>query len=167
MPLPDAKDYALSRSTILTEGYKGLLAVHGAAIAAMLAFASQAALRSQALLQAVFVALAIFAFGLTLALLIPYFRYLNSKAAQARDQLSIAQAGPQPEMPQVPSHVKTASWYAYTACQYLSTVAFLVGTLTVAFVGYTEAEKINLMACSPSTERTSSSGPPSSTHVER
>lgn len=41
MPAPDAKDYALSRATLLTEGFKGLLVVNGGGAAALLAFISQ------------------------------------------------------------------------------------------------------------------------------
>jgi hypothetical protein len=137
MSVPDAKDYALSRAAILNEAYKGLLAVHGGAIAAMLAFASQAALRSQVLLQAVFVSLFIFAVGLTLGLLIPYFRFLNSKAAEQRDRDGESL-----------SRARTPSWWAYTLCQYLSVTAFLLGTLAVSLAGYTEAAGLHLAAVS-------------------
>lgn len=125
MPPPDAKDYALSRAEILTEGYKGLLAVHGGAIAAMLAFASQTSIRTQAMLQAVFIAVFIFSAGLALALLIPYFRYFNSKSAEDRG-------------PTIPRK-KTVSWFAYTSCQFLSIIAFFVGTVIVSHAGYVGA----------------------------
>ena len=156
MSLPDAKDYALSRATVLTEGYRGLLAVHGGAIAAMLAFASQAARGPQSFIQAIFVALAFFAIGLTLALLIPYFRYINSKAAEERDRpkpksprihaTTAITPTHQSSEPHVPSKERTASWYAYTGCQYLSIVAFLAGTSLVAYAGYTEAGAIHAAA---------------------
>ncbi|MBC7728610.1 MAG: hypothetical protein H7242_13540 [Microbacteriaceae bacterium] len=159
MSLPDARDFALSRASILNEGHKGLLAVHGGAIAAMLAFMSQAAARSQTLLQTVFVALAVFAIGLSLALLVPYLRFINSKAAEERDrQLSKVQkiatsstpVDDEPDEPHSPSRFKTKSWYAYTACQYLSIAAFLTGTSLVAYVGYTESalvHKTSIIAC--------------------
>jgi hypothetical protein len=148
MSLPDARDFALSRASILNEGHKGLLAVHGGAIAAMLAFVSQAAVRSHTLLQAVFIALAIFGIGLTLALLVPYFRFLNSKAAEERDrpkskapkiQIGATPSDEEPNEPQAPSRIKTNSWRAYTVCQYLSIAAFLAGCMLVASVGFAES----------------------------
>ncbi len=157
MPLPEAEDYALSQVTVLNEGYKGLLAVHGGAIAAMLAFGSQAATRSEALLQAVFIALAVFALGLTLALATPLLRFIISKAAESRDRpppeaaqipTRAAAGSGHPERARIPSRMKTAAWFAYTSCQYLSVAAFLAGIALVAYVGYTEAGAIHRMAVS-------------------
>ena len=84
MPLPDAKDYALSRATFLTEGFKGLLVVNGGA-AALLAFISQVADKSPKLAQLSFYGVAFMAVDLGLALLVPFFRYHHSHAAQKRE----------------------------------------------------------------------------------
>ena len=113
MPLPDAKEYALSRATLLTEGFKGLLVVNGGGAAALLAFISQVADKSPKLAQLSFVGVAFMAVGLGLALLVPFFRYHHSHAAQKRE------AAGQTE------NLKTIFWYLYTACQYLSVIAFV------------------------------------------
>jgi hypothetical protein len=116
MPLPDAKDYALSRSMLLTEGFKGLLVVNGGGAAALLAFISQVADKSHKLAQVSFSGVAFMAVGLGLALLVPFFRYHHSHEAQkleAKGQIE---------------DLRTVFWYLYTACQYLSVIAF-VGAL--------------------------------------
>ncbi|MBP7468738.1 MAG: hypothetical protein ACLGH1_09210 [Gammaproteobacteria bacterium] len=116
MPLPDAKDYALSRAALLTEGFKGLLLVNGGGAAALLAFIAQVADKSPQLAQLSFVGVAFMAVGLGLALLVPFFRYHHSHAVQKLEAAGRTEG------------LKTVFWYLYTACQYLSVIAF-VGAL--------------------------------------
>lgn len=116
MPSPDAKDYALSRATLLTEGFKGLLVVNGGGAAALLAFISQVADKSPKLAQISLYGVAFMAIGLGLALLVPFFRYHHSHAIQKRELAGHKEG------------LKTTFWYLYTTCQYLSVLAF-VGAL--------------------------------------
>jgi hypothetical protein len=116
MPPPDAKDYSLSRATLLTEGFKGLLVVNGGGAAALLAFISQIADKSPKLAQLSFYGVAFMAVGLGLALLVPFFRYHHSHAAQRLETEGNT------------ANLRTSFWYLYTGCQYLSVIAF-VGAL--------------------------------------
>jgi hypothetical protein len=85
MPAPDAKDYALSRATLLTEGFKGLLVVNGGGAAALLAFISQVLDKSPKLAQLSFIGVAFMAVGLVLSFLVPFFRYRHSHLVEKRE----------------------------------------------------------------------------------
>jgi hypothetical protein len=110
---PDAKDYALSRATLLTEGYKGLLVANGGGTVALLAFIAQVTDKSPKLAQISCYGIACMATGVGLALLIPFFRYHHSHTVQRL------------EAAHHKGSFKTVHWYLYTGCQYLSVLAFL------------------------------------------
>jgi ABC-type multidrug transport system permease subunit len=155
MATVDARDYSLSRATVLTEGYKGLLAVNGASVAAMLAFIAQIASKSAALTSAAFVAIAIFTVGLAFAMLVPYFRYHHSVAVEKaeRERLPHVREGwaTRLELTDVLDSKRVTpterlTWWLYTAAQYLSVAAFLAGFCYLATVGYYEVPKLSRSA---------------------
>jgi hypothetical protein len=114
MSAPDAKDYALSRAVLLTEGFKGLLVVNGGGAAALLAFISQVVDKSPKLAQLSFVGVAFMAGGLVLALLFSFFRFHHSKEVEKLEAAGRTK------------NLRTIFWYLYTACEYLSVLAFVV-----------------------------------------
>ena len=135
MPAPDAKDYALSRAILLTEGSKGLLVVNGGGAAALLAFISQIADRSPKLAQLSFFGVAFMAVGLGLALLVPFFRYHHSHIAQRREATGQTE------------DLKTPFWYLYIACEYLSVIAFVGALVYLVVTAVPVVAEIPLKKC--------------------
>ncbi|MFM2121028.1 MAG: hypothetical protein RL722_2496 [Pseudomonadota bacterium] len=135
MPLPDQKDYAVSRATLLTEGFKGLLVVNGGGAAALLAFISQIADKSPKMAQLSFVGVAFMAAGLGLALLVPFFRYHQSHVAQ-----KLEAAGKTKDL-------KSVYWYLYTGCQYLSVVLFVAALGYLVINAYPVVAEIQVRKC--------------------
>ena len=135
MPLPDAKDYSLSRATLLTEGFKGLLVVNGGGAAALLAFIAQVADKSPRLAQLSFFGVAFMAVGLGLALLVPFFRYHHSHAAQKLEAAGYT------------GSFKTPYWYLYTGCQYLSVIAFVGALIYLVITAVPVVAEIPVKKC--------------------
>ena len=106
MSKPDAKDYSLSRATLLTEGYKGLLIINGGGAAALLAFIAQIITKSPELAKLSFIGVSFMAIGLGCASLIPFFRYHHSHKAEKLQDSNYT------------GSMKTNYWYLYTSCQY-------------------------------------------------
>lgn len=113
--LPSRKDYRLSRAKLLTEGYKGLLMVNGGGAAALLAFV-QAVWQDRALANLALTGLGFMIAGLFFAMLVPFLRFHHSWDAERKQQ------GDQ-------SHEcrRKLLRFLFTACQYLSALAFVVG----------------------------------------
>ena len=121
MTKPDNKDYALSRASLLTEGYKGLLIINGGGAVALLAFISQIINESPQLARLSFIGVSIMALGLVFALLIPFFRYHHSHKAEKLQQKNYK------------GSMKTIFWWLYTSCQYLSIIAFITALIFLVF----------------------------------
>ena len=135
MSRPDKKDYALSRATLLTEGFKGLLVVNGGGAAALLAFISQVVDKSPNLAQLSFIGVAFMSVGLGLALLVPFFRYHHSHAAQKLEAAGETE------------NLNTIYWYMYTGCQYLSVVMFVVALVYLVFNALPIVAEMSIKKC--------------------
>ena len=120
MSIPDSRDYSLSRATLLTEGYKGLLIINGGGAAALLAFIAQIINKSPEIAKLSFVGVSLMAVGLACASLIPFFRYHHSHKAE-----ELQNAGHK-------GSTKTNFWYLYTGCQYLSVIVFIIALMYLA-----------------------------------
>ncbi len=138
MSRPDAKDYSLSRATILSEGYKGLLVVNGGGAVALLSFISQIVDKSPRLAQSAFIGVAIMAVGLFLALLIPFLRYHHSHAAQKLEAADRTQDR------------KTSYFYTYIFFQYASAVVFLIALAYLVTTAFPVVSEVPIKKCSES-----------------
>jgi mannose/fructose/N-acetylgalactosamine-specific phosphotransferase system component IIC len=114
---PDAKDYALSRAELLTEGFKGLLLVNGGGAAALLAFIAQIVDKSPRLAELSLHGVAFMAVGLSFAMLVPFLRYHHSHWAQKREKSGRTK------------NMKSLFWLAYIVSQYLSVAVFLLALI--------------------------------------
>jgi len=128
------------------------LAVNGASVAAMLAFIAQISGKSEVMLRGSFISVVIFAAGLALAMLVPYFRHHHSKVAERRETARppLLRSGTntllelvEPPAAEAAHGLPHVTWWLYTGAQYLSIVAFLSGFSYLAYVGYGQAAVLN------------------------
>lgn len=95
-----------SRADVLTESVKALLLVNGGGAVALLAFL-QSIWSNTALARVTLGGIALMGAGLIFALLVQPFRFSHSKIVQRTGDR------------------KTVFWFLYSACEYLSVLAFV------------------------------------------
>jgi hypothetical protein len=135
MPRPDEKDYALSRSELLTEGFKGLLLVNGGGAAALLAFIAQIVDKSPRLAELSLLGVAFMALGLGFAMLVPFLRYHHSNWAEKREDGGNTK------------NMKSRFWYGYTISQYLSITTFIFSLIYLVVNALPVVAQISIKKC--------------------
>ena len=117
--MPTRKEYRLSRAGLLTEGYKGLLIVNGGGAAALLAFVQAVWKDDKALAHLALSGISFMVCGLFFAMLVPFLRFHHSWYAE-REELDRDVSR---------KRTRVLLRIVYSACQYLSAIAFLTGSI--------------------------------------